>query len=127
MAGINAVLRQKGEEPLIIARSEGYIGVLIDDLVTKGTNEPYRLMTSRAEYRLILRQDNADARLSPIGYKIGLLSEQRYQRFLSKQAAIKEEKDRLKDTLVKKAICPIKFWKTRAARRLDAQPVYINS
>ncbi len=103
MAGINAVRRQKGQEPLIIDRSEGYIGVLIDDLVTKGTNEPYRLMTSRAEYRLLLRQDNADARLSPIGYEIGLLSEERWQRFLEKQRAIESEKERLSAVRVRKS------------------------
>ncbi|HHW93951.1 MAG TPA: tRNA uridine-5-carboxymethylaminomethyl(34) synthesis enzyme MnmG [Clostridiaceae bacterium] len=103
MAGINAVHRQRGQEPLIIDRSEGYIGVLIDDLVTKGTNEPYRLMTSRAEYRLLLRQDNADARLSPIGYEIGLLSEERWQRFLDKQRAIECEKERLSAVRVYKS------------------------
>ena len=101
LAGINAVRRQ-GKEAVVIDRSEGYIGVLIDDLVTKGTNEPYRLMTSRAEYRLILRQDNADARLSPIGYELGLLSEERWQRFLRKQEAIEKEKRRLAGTAVKK-------------------------
>lgn len=96
MAGINAVLKIRGEEPLILDRSQAYIGVLIDDLVTKGTNEPYRMMTSRAEYRLHLRQDNADERLTPIGYKIGLISEERYQRFLKKQKAIEDEIDRLR-------------------------------
>lgn len=92
IAGINAALSLKGEEPLILDRSQAYIGVLIDELVTKGTNEPYRIMTSRAEYRLLLRQDNADQRLTPIGYKIGLISEERYQKFLQKMELIEEAK-----------------------------------
>ncbi|ANX02569.1 tRNA uridine-5-carboxymethylaminomethyl(34) synthesis enzyme MnmG [Thermoclostridium stercorarium] len=100
IAGINAALKVQGKEPLILDRSQAYIGVLIDDLVTKGTNEPYRMMTSRAEYRLHLRQDNADARLTPIGYKLGLISEERYQRFLEKQKAIEDEIERLKRKIV---------------------------
>lgn len=100
MAGINAVLGIRGEEPFILNRSEAYIGVLIDDLVTKGTNEPYRMMTSRAEYRLILRQDNADMRLTEKGYKIGLVSEERYKRFSNKKNNIEKEIDRLKNTTI---------------------------
>lgn len=100
VAGINAALKVQGKEPLILDRSQAYIGVLIDDLVTKGTNEPYRMMTSRAEYRLHLRQDNADARLTPIGYKIGLISEERYQKFLKKQKAIEDEIERLKRKVI---------------------------
>jgi len=96
MAGINAALKLKGCEPLILDRSQAYIGVLIDDLVTKGTNEPYRLMTSRAEYRLILRQDNADLRLTQKGYDIGLVSEERYKRYIEKKDNIDKEIDRLK-------------------------------
>jgi tRNA uridine 5-carboxymethylaminomethyl modification enzyme len=96
MAGINAALKLKGKEPLILDRSEAYIGVLIDDLVTKGTNEPYRLMTSRAEYRLILRQDNADLRLTQKGYDIGLVTEDRYNRYLLKKQSIEKELERLK-------------------------------
>lgn len=100
IAGINAALKIKGEEQIIIDRSQGYIGTLIDDLITKGTNEPYRMMTSRSEYRLTLRQDNADERLTPIGYKIGLISEERYRKFIKKQELVEEEIKRLKKLVV---------------------------
>ncbi|WP_326911300.1 tRNA uridine-5-carboxymethylaminomethyl(34) synthesis enzyme MnmG [Sedimentibacter sp. MB31-C6] len=100
IAGINAVMSLKGREPLVLDRSEAYIGVLIDDLVTKGTNEPYRMMTSRAEYRLILRQDNADDRLTDKGYKIGLVTEERYSRFRNKKQKINEELDRIKNVKI---------------------------
>ncbi|MBO5417040.1 MAG: tRNA uridine-5-carboxymethylaminomethyl(34) synthesis enzyme MnmG [Clostridia bacterium] len=100
VAGINAAMKLSGRKPLIIDRSEGYIGVLIDDLVTRGTKEPYRMMTSRAEYRLLLRHDNADTRLMPKGYEAGLVSEERYQRFLKKQEAVQSEIDRLSATIM---------------------------
>ena len=100
IAGINAARKVKGLEPLVLDRSQAYIGVLIDDLITKGTNEPYRMMTSRAEYRLLLRQDNADLRLTEIGHEIGLISEERYQQLLYKKFQINEEINRLIDTTV---------------------------
>jgi len=100
IAGINAARKIHGEEPVILDRSQGYIGVLIDDLITKGTNEPYRMMTSRAEYRLLLRQDNADLRLTEIGYKIGLISQERYDRLCRKRNLIEEEIERLKKKTV---------------------------
>ncbi|MBQ6466249.1 MAG: tRNA uridine-5-carboxymethylaminomethyl(34) synthesis enzyme MnmG [Oscillospiraceae bacterium] len=98
VAGVNAALKLKGEPPLILRRSDGYIGTLIDDLVTKGTNEPYRMMTSRSEYRLLHRQDNADERLSAIGVRIGLVSEARHQAVLDKYAAVEREIARLEKT-----------------------------
>ena len=101
IAGINAAQKIKGKEPVILDRTQGYIGVLIDDIVTKGTNEPYRMMTSRAEYRLLLRQDNADLRLTEIGHDVGLISEERYQKFLTKKENIEKEIQRLKNTIVK--------------------------
>ncbi|MCA1042204.1 tRNA uridine-5-carboxymethylaminomethyl(34) synthesis enzyme MnmG [Bacillus infantis] len=101
MAGINAGLNALGKEELILSRSDAYIGVLIDDLVTKGTNEPYRLLTSRAEYRLLLRHDNADLRLTDVGHKIGLISEERYGRFTEKKQAIETEKERLRSIIIK--------------------------
>lgn len=100
IAGINAALKVKKKEPLILDRSQAYIGVLIDDLITKGTNEPYRMFTSRAEYRLVLREDNADLRLREIGYKIGLVSDEDYRKVLAKKEAIEEELERLKRTKI---------------------------
>ena len=101
IAGINAVQKIKNKEPLILDRTQGYIGVLIDDIVTKGTNEPYRMMTSRAEYRLLLRQDNADLRLTEIGHNIGLISDERFEKFLKKKNNIEKEIERLKKAIVK--------------------------
>ena len=101
IAGINAALKLKGKEPIILDRSQAYIGVLIDDIVTKGVTEPYRMMTSRAEYRLLLRQDNADLRLTEIGYDVGLISEDRYNKFLIKKKAIEDEVERLRNIVVK--------------------------
>ena len=101
IAGINASLKLREEEPVILDRSDAYIGVLIDDIVTKSTNEPYRMMTSRAEYRLLLRQDNADMRLTEIGHRVGLISEERYKKFLKKKEEIYKEIERLQNTIIK--------------------------
>ena len=100
IAGINAARKIQKKEPLILDRSQAYIGVLIDDLITKGTNEPYRMMTSRAEYRLLLRQDNADLRLTEIGYEVGLISKERYQKLLAKKEFIQNEINRLQSTTI---------------------------
>lgn len=100
VAGINAALKIQGREPLVLDRGGSYIGTLIDDLVTKGCSDPYRMMTSRSEYRLVLRQDNADVRLTPVGYEVGLISEERYKKFLEKQQMVAEETKRIKETSI---------------------------
>ncbi len=100
IAGINATLKIQGKDPFVLTRQQAYIGTLIDDLVTKGTREPYRMMTARSEYRLLLRQDNADLRLTPLGYQLGLISEERYQKFLEKKQAVEQEVARLKSVTV---------------------------
>jgi tRNA uridine 5-carboxymethylaminomethyl modification enzyme len=100
MAGINAARKIQGKEPIILDRSQAYIGVLIDDLVTKETHEPYRMMTSRAEYRLLLRQDNADLRLTPIGYEVGLIEPERYEWLCKKEKLIQEEMDRVSKKMI---------------------------
>ena len=101
IAGINAAQKLKGKKQVILDRSDAYIGVLIDDIVTKSTNEPYRMMTSRAEYRLLLRQDNADMRLTEIGHEVGLISDERYAKFLNKKAEIEKEIERLENKIIK--------------------------
>ena len=101
IAGINASLKLKGKNPVILDRSQAYIGVLIDDIVTKGTNEPYRMMTSRAEYRLLLRQDNADLRLTEIGHDVGLISDERYNEFLKKKKNVENEIERIRKLTIK--------------------------
>ena len=120
IAGINAALQVKGKEALILDRSESYIGVLIDDLVTKEPREPYRMMTSRAEYRLLLRQDNADLRLRKYGYQVGLITEEEYQQLLKKEAGIKEEIERLEHTYVGQSAKVQEFLKKTGSSTLNS-------
>ena len=120
IAGINAAQKLKGKEPVILDRSQAYIGVLIDDIVTKGTNEPYRMMTSRAEYRLLLRQDNADLRLTEIGHEVGLISDERYNKFLEKKKNVEKEIERIKKLTIKPTDQVNEFLDKYASSRISA-------
>jgi tRNA uridine 5-carboxymethylaminomethyl modification enzyme len=115
VAGINAALAEKGEEPMVLTRDSSYIGTLIDDLVTKGTREPYRMMTSRSEYRLLLRQDNADLRLTDIGHRVGLIGDVRYAKFEEKRRMIEEEQERLERTVIAPSAEVNEFLTSRAS------------
>ena len=120
IAGINAARKLQNKEPIILDRSQAYIGVLIDDIVTKGTNEPYRMMTSRAEYRLLLRQDNADLRLLEIGHEVGLISDERYNKFLNKKNNIFKEIDRLSNNIIKPSEKVNKFLKSKGTTIINS-------
>ena len=120
IAGINAAQKLKGKDPVILDRSQAYIGVLIDDIVTKGTNEPYRMMTSRAEYRLLLRQDNADLRLTEIGHNVGLISDDRYNDFLNKKKNVENEIERIKKLTIKPTDKVNKFLEKYGSSRISA-------
>lgn len=120
VAGINAALKVKGTRPLILDRSQAYIGVLIDDLVTKGTKEPYRMMTSRAEYRLLLRQDNADLRLTPLGKEAGLISEERFKKFALKRELIQQEVDRLNNSYLPPSEEVLKYLEKRESTAIKS-------
>lgn len=120
IAGINAALKVKGTRPLILDRSQAYIGVLIDDLVTKGTKEPYRMMTSRAEYRLLLRQDNADLRLTPLGKEVGLISEERFEKFALKRELIQQEVDRLNNSYLPPSEEVLKYLEKRESTAIKS-------
>jgi len=124
VAGINAALMVDGEEPFILDRSEAYIGVLIDDLVTKGTEEPYRMMTSRSEYRLILRQDNADLRLTEKAYRLGLVTQERYDRLIDKQRLMDEEMERIQSTLLKVDVINDHLESMGSSRLKDSITIY---
>jgi tRNA uridine 5-carboxymethylaminomethyl modification enzyme len=119
IAGINAARQLQDKEPIILHRWDSYIGVLIDDIVTKGTNEPYRMMTSRAEYRLLLRQDNADERLTKIGYEVGLISEERYKNFEKKMANIEVELERLRKNVIRPTKYVNEFLKERGSSEIS--------
>ena len=120
IAGINAAQKLKGKDPVILDRSQAYIGVLIDDIVTKGTNEPYRMMTSRAEYRLLLRQDNADLRLTEIGHNVGLISDDRYNDFLNKKKNVENEIERIKKLTIKPTDKVNEFLEKYGSSRISA-------
>ena len=119
IAGINAARQLQNKEPIILHRWDSYIGVLIDDIVTKGTNEPYRMMTSRAEYRLLLRQDNADERLTKIGYEVGLISEERYKNFEKKMANVEAELERLRSNVIRPTKQVNEFLKERGSSEIS--------